>query len=136
MNYETIHAIKVGLRIFDSLDYAISIGQMLVWIAAWYILYQLTKLRFILVVLSGDILYIILELFKKRYYVVGGPEQPYSPDHGLFLLVATKLVGFVALMLTTAGACIALRFLQKKWSEREDSQPSFPGDSLKAPPEK
>jgi hypothetical protein len=95
---------------------------LFVWLAGWYILYQITRLRFIVLIMSGVLLLMLSQ--------VVGFESIRSIRHPrLCFQCVVILRGFSAVVgtvLHTTGACLGLRYLQKKWTQIEASQPAAP----------
>ena len=112
--YEMIDIIKLIARFADVIQF----GILFVWITGWYILYQMTRLRFLKLRIIGDVFYAVYWVLHNSHYFTGNVTHTVNvvlvfTNYALYILA----VGSVAV-----GACSGLRYLQKKWNgSRQDS---------------
>lgn len=107
-----------ALDLIAGAEYALTFGQAFLWIAAWYIVFQLWKLKWALLVMWGDIIDFVLMLYQARHHFIGYPKTPYSPTAAMIELTIVQVISLAAIVLITVGAAMCVRFLQLKWKER------------------
>ncbi len=100
------------LKLISRFAYVIQFGLIFVWITGWYILYQMTRLHFLRLLIVGDVFYAMEWVLQNSGHFIGPTTHTVNVIFVFTILVLRILAtGFIA-----TGACLGLRYLQKKWN--------------------
>ena len=100
-----------------------------IWLAGWYILYQITKLKFLKIIIAGDICYVFASKYLFYFFLRLTGHPRYASDQFIAMIMITEeILSIGGTLLTIGGAALGLRYLQRKWTQMEKSQQLAPGD--------
>lgn len=102
--------VKVG-----KYDEAVSFVLLFVWLAGWYMLYQMFRLSFLKWIIAGDLLYVLVWLVDHRHQMFDHEDTLQTLT---FFLGVGNTLSFAATILCAIGVCLGIRFLQRKRAER------------------
>ena len=126
MNYETVHSIGRMLEIGYSLQSALWLGSLFVWAVGFYILYQMYRLRFLMILLVSEGLFVAQWLWLHRNIFFKHSETTNYDDSIIFRMLFFDCIDFafrfIPIAVATIGAVMAVRYLQQKWKETDNSQ--------------
>ena len=112
--YEVLDTLKSILRFANVIQF----GLLFVWITSWYILYQMTRLGFLKLLIVGDVFYAVAYVLNYSEYFIGHTTQT-----GTLIIVFTlRVLRILATGFIATGACIGLRYLQKRWKYVDEAQ--------------
>jgi hypothetical protein len=128
MNFEILQRILYGLIVLDRIESALWLGSLFVCVTVYYILYQMFKLRFLIPLLIGELLYIPNWFWMHRHLFFERSDPP-NPGHDeLFRMVLLGALDFgfrfLPFCFTVIGAVMALNYLQRKWKEQLGESPT------------
>lgn len=102
------------MKLISRFAYVIQFGLIFVWITGWYILYQMTRLHFLKLLIVGDVFYAVEWVLYNSRYFIGHTTHTVN----VILVFATLALKILATGFIATGACLGLRYLQKKWADR------------------
>ena len=99
-------------RLFETLD----LVQAVMWVLIWYMVYYLSRHRFVLLLLAGNTIDLLLWLYSHRYLVLDKPAGPI--EHSVAFMVVLNLLYKASSLCLLIGAAFGLRYLQKLMGEK------------------
>jgi hypothetical protein len=103
-------------EVLTQVESLVSFAAMFVWLIVFYILYQQTKLKFILWLIWGEILGIVAvaAIFIASKYLFAAISEGAKAlfSQGIIQLSASRLLSLIAVVVSTIGAILALRYLR------------------------
>ena len=105
--YEILDVLKLIFRFADVLQF----GFIFVWITGWYILYQMMRLRFLKLLIVGDIFYAAHWILRNSLHFFR--HTTHTAD--VIVVFTTLTLYILATGFASAGACLGLRYLQEEW---------------------
>ncbi len=130
--YELYRNLYESFAILARLDYLLSFAVLFVCLLGWYILYQMYRLRFLRLMIAGDLLYIASFLFENRHIFLGASEEARSLETDLLIKIVSVTISLAGTIFTTMGACMGVRLLQKMWAEKEKNMATSGRDNAVA----
>ncbi|MBA4388019.1 MAG: hypothetical protein C0404_08565 [Verrucomicrobia bacterium] len=118
MSHELIDAINKVFGVLRVADDIICDAMVLVWLAAWYILYRLFRLSFLRFLIAGELLCLIVMAVPHAYSLV---SRLWGPHNELTEIVFTirAAMSLTSTLLTAIGACLGVRYLQNLWTAKD-----------------
>ncbi len=112
MKYETARTIVEVYSVVQQCNYVMNFALNFLWIVGWYLLFQITRLRFLKLFIVGHVLYVLYWLLVHREHFVG--------HLGATSYNARLVIGIIEVSILTAstvvfaiGVCRGVRYLQK-----------------------
>ncbi|MDD4872181.1 MAG: hypothetical protein PHR77_16620 [Kiritimatiellae bacterium] len=106
------------------LDSALNFGSLFVWLAGWYILYQMTRLGFLKFLIAGYVIYVIDWFIRKRHYFIGHFA---NKNVELAISYTDVVINISADILVLIGICMGVSYLQRKWKDKENANKGMNG---------
>jgi hypothetical protein len=123
MNDQRLIAIMRTTHMIQDSNELLCFLGLFIWLAGWYILYQMTRLKFLKLIIVGDILCVAAShfLFRLIQNVTGNPA--FGTDQLAVTVFCTReVLSLGGTILTVTGAALGLRHLQRKWTQVENSR--------------
>ncbi len=120
MNQDTLNLMCHARSTIGAIYTILCLASYLVWISVFYILLQITRLKFLRLIIAGNLFFVLGWAITYRGHFIGYPHDP-STSHLMIMATIQIALNSIGLLLDLAGACYGLRFLQRKWAEKESA---------------
>ncbi|GEM_PF-5121647 len=125
MKYDTVQQITSVFLFGSRLNNALMLASGIIWLLGFYVLYQITSLKFVKVLMAAELFSILQWFWLNGFFpVMQTPDSVHdNPATELFMLAIHVLMNLVPTLLFVIGGALGLKHLRERWNpERRDPE--------------
>lgn len=103
------------LDILETLEYAMQLASIFIWLAGYYLLYLVVRLRLILWLIAAEAVALIYNLFNGIPSLSGEAFHRLPYETQWWVYAAGNLMRFTMVSLYLIGGVLAVIYLQNQW---------------------
>ena len=127
MSHETMSTLLKVSRFFDRTSDPLVLMVAVLLFLTFYMLHQIYRLGFLRFQIIGFLCLFAHWLIGYRDFFIGFPDKAQTEPWEIWLYLAWLGLRFVAVLLIAIGAALGVRFLQRKWKDKESADKALDG---------